>query len=388
MRRTGLAQCLAFAGVLLAVVACSDSFRGNCTPCTVALDCKIAERCETPLGLTSCQVTGNVADGTPCGAYVCRAGTCEFCNDKADGTRCDTGRICAGYHCVSVCLNQPDGTVCEGGACVAGVCEFCADKPDGTPCSTGPGSWQQGLCAHRQCFTGKQVAGEPRVSEGKAGYFEFGDVVVGTTRRARITVVNGDFAARTSLSVSAPRAPFAFEGGAYPGTTGTCTHTLAQSARCDLAFTFTPNAATSYSTHDASTIGSTLVVEYEPADPDGTTVLPIFLHGRGSQSGFDVVALPDIVEFGDVPWHDNPTLPITLVNRGTADCFHVQGFGSAFSGGWCNALPKGGQCVASASLYDTSPGYYADVVDYYLECPALSETMFHVCVEAIVNVVR
>ena len=50
----------------------------------------------------------------------------------------------------------------------------------------------------------------------------------------------------SAIAESTMAAPFAFKGGSFPGTGGTCTATLNESATCTLVVTFSPTAATSY----------------------------------------------------------------------------------------------------------------------------------------------
>ncbi len=79
----------------------------------------------------------------------------------------------------------------------------------------------------------------------------------GTTGQAvtmTFYVINGGAQGATSIAGAGLSAPFAFTGGAYPGTGGTCGSGLAAGATCTLSVTFTPTGN--------STTSETLAITY------------------------------------------------------------------------------------------------------------------------------
>src|SRR5690606_28656069 len=56
------------------------------------------------------------------------------------------------------------------------------------------------------------------------------------------TLTNGGGVPATAIAEIGLAAPFAFTGGTFPGTAGTCTTTLANGGTCDLDITFSPTS--------------------------------------------------------------------------------------------------------------------------------------------------
>ena len=84
------------------------------------------------------------------------------------------------------------------------------------------------------------------LSPGQA--LAFGTVIVGKTASATVTVSNNGQSPATKLAETTSQlGDFAYSGGAYPGTGGTCATTLTVGAACTLSLTFTPATATSQS---------------------------------------------------------------------------------------------------------------------------------------------
>ncbi len=72
--------------------------------------------------------------------------------------------------------------------------------------------------------------------------WDFGTVVVGTKNRVHLTVTNSGGFEAWSLEGLGLAAPFSFEGGSFPGTTGDCGVTLKATASCTLAILYSPMA--------------------------------------------------------------------------------------------------------------------------------------------------
>lgn len=133
----------------------SVCYNGECMPCSSGNACEPVSPCRTgqtdcSTGVLECAETGNVANGTPCGAnQVCFNGSCNLClaeqtcepeNPCKTGiTSCATGQ--------STCLeadNRPNGTscgpsqICQAGVCIGG-CNLSTHQ-----CVTPPGGgWSE-----------------------------------------------------------------------------------------------------------------------------------------------------------------------------------------------------------------------------------------------------
>jgi hypothetical protein len=78
--------------------------------------------------------------------------------------------------------------------------------------------------------------------------FDFGMVQIGQSLSKSFDVKNvGAMAAQNITSGFYLSLNFSFEGGAYPGTTGTCTATLAAGESCKVVIVFAPIYASSFS---------------------------------------------------------------------------------------------------------------------------------------------
>ncbi len=130
------------------------------------------------------------------------------------------------------------------------------------------------------------------ISDGAT--YNYGNVVVGSPPAEKIfTVTNGaGLATATAMAGAGLAAPFDYKDGAYPGTGGTCSTTLAGGASCTLIVTYRPLAAAAHS--------DTIELAY---DNGSTTVTAL----RGVQ-GTGVV--PSTLEISDSPTHDYGTKTI------------------------------------------------------------------------------
>ena len=85
------------------------------------------------------------------------------------------------------------------------------------------------------------------VSDGAT--YDYGSVANGTHNDKSLTITNSGGVPATAMAGSGLSAPFAFKGGTYPGTGGTCSTSLSASATCTIVVTFSP---TSTATHNGS----------------------------------------------------------------------------------------------------------------------------------------
>ncbi len=77
--------------------------------------------------------------------------------------------------------------------------------------------------------------------------FDFGTRIINSSIDKTFTISNNGTLASSTMSGSGLAAPFAFKGGGYPGTNGTCGNTLATSASCTIVVTYTPTTEVGHS---------------------------------------------------------------------------------------------------------------------------------------------
>src|SRR4029078_7738903 len=77
---------------------------------------------------------------------------------------------------------------------------------------------------------------------------DFGAVGLGSNAQRVFTVRNIGGGSVAAMTFAAPGAPFAWTGGNFPGTNGTCGLTLSAGAECAVDVTFTPTGVGNFST--------------------------------------------------------------------------------------------------------------------------------------------
>ena len=82
--------------------------------------------------------------------------------------------------------------------------------------------------------------------------YDFGSTNIGNSKDLTVLINKSGVANATSITETGLAAPYAFKGGSYPGTGGTCTTTI--SGSCSIVITYTPTSA---GTHN-----DTLVIQY------------------------------------------------------------------------------------------------------------------------------
>jgi uncharacterized delta-60 repeat protein len=76
------------------------------------------------------------------------------------------------------------------------------------------------------------------ISDGPS--YSFGSIAQGTTRQHTFTLSNGGLTTATSISAPALPSSYAYTGGVFPGTGGTCGTSLSASASCTFKVTYQP----------------------------------------------------------------------------------------------------------------------------------------------------
>lgn len=180
---------------------------------------------------------------------------------------------------------------------------------------------------------------------------KFGSRATGSVNEATLTVTNGGASNATALSAAALGAPFAFKGGAYPGTGGTCAAALAPGAGCLVVVTFAPSSVGAF--------GATLTLDYH----DGAAV-------RSAQRDLSGAGLPPArIELSASPGRDlgtqaigaTTTLVLSLRNTGgvAATGLSQGGLAAPFTlsdTGCAATLAAGESCQSTISFAPTALG--------------------------------
>lgn len=190
--------------------------------------------------------------------------------------------------------------------------------------------------------------------------FAFGNVVVGAVAEHAFDVTNTGGADATLMSGQALSLPFAYKGGSYPGTGGTCAATLAATTSCKVVVTFTPTA-------HAGSAGD-LKINYDDGAASQTVTRP--MTGTGSNpaalafSGFD---------YGQVNVGSTSDHTFTVSNSGEASATGVtaSALATGFSfkdgaypgtGGTCGSAIPAGSCTLVVTFAPARAGTASTVL--------------------------
>ncbi len=164
--------------------------------------------------------------------------------------------------------------------------------------------------------TGATVA-SLAVTNPIASPYDFGNIAVGATTPGTVTftLTNSGGQTATSLTSGSISAPFAFKGGSYPGTGGTCGATLAVAATCTLVVDFSPIAL--------GLVNATLVTTY--GDASGPQTLNQTLRGTGVAPANLSISDGATYDFGQKITGSNTDFTFTVTNSGGVSATAMSG---------------------------------------------------------------
>ena len=185
-------------------------------------------------------------------------------------------------------------------------------------------------------LTGKGV--EPAALTLAPPQFNYGSVEVGVSVDQTFTLSNEGQAAATGLSATALMSPFSFKGsGNFPGSTGTCTATLAPGASCTVVVTFAPTAGAASNSSLALAYNDGVQNQSVTATLTGTGLVPAKL----------VIDSP-VFSYGSIVIGNSLDHTFTITNTGQAQATGIAATNPtapfSFKGG---AYPGGGTCGAA-----------------------------------------
>jgi hypothetical protein len=192
--------------------------------------------------------------------------------------------------------------------------------------------------------SGRDSTVGPSSVQGKgialSGNLAFGDVQVGTTATATLTISNAGTTAVTVSGISYP-----------PGFTGAWSGTVPAAASQQIPVTFAPSAVTTY--------GGTVIVSSDATG--GTNTLSASGTGRALQA--KAIGLSGTLAFGDVAVGSAATATLTISNAGNAPLNVARiNYPSGFSGAWSGLLPVGGSQPVLVTFAPTAEASYGGTV--------------------------
>jgi alpha-tubulin suppressor-like RCC1 family protein len=201
-----------------------------------------------------------------------------------------------------------------------------------------------------------------------SGTTDFGDVTLGGTMVRVLTLTNvggypASFIVATGLS-----GDFSFEGGTFPGASGTCLASLAMGSSCTLAVQFTPTAAGTQST--------SLFINYN--DGVNTANFNPMLTGRGVSPAILSISEVSPYNYGSVALGGTASYTFTITNTGGNIATALTGSGLATPfmysggafpgiGGTCStSLPAAASCTIVVNFSPSASSIFNDtiLIDY------------------------
>ncbi|MCB9073113.1 MAG: choice-of-anchor D domain-containing protein, partial [Bdellovibrionaceae bacterium] len=214
------------------------------------------------------------------------------------------------------------------------------------------------------------------ISDGPT--YDYGNLAIGATVSHTFTVTNSGSVSATSVNVTGLSAPFAFVGGAFPGTGGTCTTTIIAGASCTLVVSFTPTAtALTTSSIDMNyNDGANNVVSSRPVQ--GTGVAPAVLSiSDGPTYDFGAAVIGTTVNYTFTVTNTGGIDATTITGTGLVAPFTFTGGAYPGTGGTCGAtLAAGANCAIVVSYSPTTLTTDTDTIQLNYYDGAVNQSAF------------
>ncbi len=202
------------------------------------------------------------------------------------------------------------------------------------------------------------------ISDGAT--YNFGTRGVGSTTGYTFTVSNtGNYIASGLSDGLGLAAPYAFVGGTYPGTSGTCAATLAASATCTVVVNFSPSAS--------GTFNDTLVLAYNNGngpqtstrDLTGTASLAVLQISDAATYDYGVVTIGTTQSYTFTVSNTGGYDATSIVDGGTlAAPFAYKDGSYPGTGGTCAAtLSASGNCTIVVDFSPVAGGSFNSTID-------------------------
>ena len=201
------------------------------------------------------------------------------------------------------------------------------------------------------------------ISDGPT--YDFGTRANGSSTDATLTITNSGSWSATGMSGSGLSTPFSYKGGAYPGSGGTCTGSLANGGSCTVVITFAPTASGIHP--------STVTIAYNNGASGQTASRNV--QGTGAPPASLSMSDGPTFNFGTKATGSNTDKTITLTNSGGVPATSLVGTGLAApyifkngtfpgTGGDCGTtLNAGSSCTMIVTFSPSATGVQADAIE-------------------------
>ncbi|HMN67242.1 MAG TPA: choice-of-anchor D domain-containing protein [Bdellovibrionales bacterium] len=221
-----------------------------------------------------------------------------------------------------------------------------------------------GRTTHRDLTGTAVTAATLTISDGAT--YDYGLQATGTTHEKTFTVTNTGTFAASSVAGTGLAAPFAFKGGTYPGTGGTCDASLnGSNSTCTIVVTYAPSTTGAHSdsieinyNNGASAQQSTRALAGTGAAPALLTLSdgPAYAFG-GKANGSTTEKTVMITNSGGVS-------ATSLTGGGLAAPYSFKGGGYPGTGGSCSTtLAASASCSIIVVFAPSSTNSYADTIE-------------------------
>lgn len=197
------------------------------------------------------------------------------------------------------------------------------------------------------------------ISDGPT--YDFGTRATGSNNERTLTVTNGGDVSATALAGSGLSAPFAFKGGAYPGTGGTCTTSLNASLACTIVVTYLPAATGTQSNTIAIAYNDGVQAQSATRGVQGTGAAPAALSiSDATTYDFGTIAVGSTVEKVFTVQNSGGVAATALAGSGLTGSFAFKGGTFPGTGGTCTtSLNASGNCTIVATYHPTATGTHS-----------------------------
>lgn len=168
----------------------------------------------------------------------------------------------------------------------------------------------------------------------------FSSVTIGSKSEKTLQLTNSGGTKAESIAGAALPAGFTFTGGAFPGTGGNCSSTLAVGASCYIKVTFAPTAAVTYS--------GTLKVNYYSGKANANVSVSLAGVGKGTPIAILDFNVSDL-DYGTLKANAtlSKTLKVTNSGQTTAKSLSATGLSSGFAFAGNKYPGTGGTCATT-----------------------------------------
>ena len=179
--------------------------------------------------------------------------------------------------------------------------------------------------------------------------YAFGSVISGQMASHTFTVTNSGGSTASAIAPVALIAPYSFAGGAYPGTGGTCTTTLASTATCTMVVRFSPTTT--------GALNANLRLNYNDSVAAQNATRAMTGTGTGAPIADLQFASGTLGSFANVVVGGYSSLTLTLHNNGAANAtaIVVSGLGTGpffRTGGTCGVTLAASASCTIALRYE------------------------------------